>query len=243
MESIEDPFIFESRIITFQLYIKNRHLIRKNKQIIKNIGKLVNFRDPINLEHIVKLNKFHYNVDIIYPLFRNNKMYLYTILSLYQIIKYNRKEIYTNTVLTINEKKNILRLFKKLNIAEITLEDNIFFKKIDVLKLFEIIGIYFPIDDYNNIEKNKFRSIYCELKNIWKKFLKDNNLTEEKLLNKKLNWKFIIKDETELLDRIVVLLDNNLDSSMKIMISYIIIGAFAYVCPHIKKYYENIVFE
>ena len=39
--------MIESRIISFQLYFKNKELINKNIFITKNLDKIVNFNDPI----------------------------------------------------------------------------------------------------------------------------------------------------------------------------------------------------
>ena len=232
-------------IINFQSYWRNKILITKNQKIIKNIKKIVNFTDPITMEVIFRDNKFNYNVDKLFPIIRNNKMYLYIIDSLNEYIKNTPKEIYTNTKFTkkeINEiKKNYIKIYKtKSNNIELT----DYFRKIKILKKFDMIGTYFPISDYNKIVNSKFKLIYNELKNMWTTFKNDNNINENEYFGTSINWPISsTKYERLLLNKINILLNEDLDKNIQIMISYVIIGAFAYVCPHIKKYYDNLIFD
>ena len=239
------PFLLEHRIINFQLFIKNKILIRKNQKIIKNIKKLVNNNDPITLENIINKNRFVYNVDKLFPIIVKKKMYLYIIDSLNEYLKSNNREIYTNSLICRKDRIEINKLYKKLYKEKEKSEIPIELKIISTLKKFDIIGTFFPIKDYEMIEKSKFLSIYNELRNMWLTFRNDNDLDEEVLFGEEIIWDYVKKGNYEImvLDKINILLNKNLDKNIKIMISYIILGAFSYVCPHLKKKYENIIFN
>ena len=51
-----------------------------------------------------------------------------------------------------------------------------------------------------------------------------------------------MRNNIEILDTIDKLMNEHLDINLKKMISYIIVGAFAYVCPHIKEIYSDLEF-
>lgn len=243
-KNIKDPFIIESRIISFQLYLKKKALITKNMFIIKNICKVVNFNDPITLELLYD-GKFHYNLDYIYPIFRKKKLYIYKLSSINEIILNNSKEIFTNTLINKIEIKNINKINKILNY---NFKNEYKYNKLNKINTFlknlDYIGTYFSIKDYELIKKNQFISIYRELKTMWSVFKNDNQLSEMKLFKKKIIWRFKCDDyENELLDICNLLLSIKSNKLLLNMISYVIIGSFSYVCPHIKKIFSNIVFD
>ena len=80
---------------------------------------------------------------------------------------------------------------------------------------------------------------------MWLTFRNDNGIDEEVLFGSEIIWDYKknYNYEEVVLDKINLLLNKNLDKNIKIMISYLILGAFAYVCPHIKNKYDNIIFN
>ena len=244
-----DPFIIESRIICFQYYWRNKLIIKKNRCLIKNMDFLVNKNDPITQELIFRNNYLLFDINHIYPLIINNKMYIYKLESLLQIINYDNIEIFTQTKIKNIDIQNIKYLCKKLNIDiqnDILTDIEINHLKItDTLQKFDILGTYFPIKLYNNINNIKKKLIYNELKLIWNAFCQDNNISDIDLYKKKINWDIMINNnniEIILIDKINFLLNNNLDYNLRKMITYLIIGAFAYVDVDIKKIYTDIDF-
>ena len=196
------------------------------------------------MQEIFKNNKFNYDLDMLFPIIRKQKLYLYIIDSLHEYLDHNIKEIFTNTDFTNDEIFTINKLFQKLYKKENNFENNIHLKKITALKKLDLIGTYFPMKDYNKIEKSKFNLIYKELKNMWNAFKNDNKINEIQYFGSLIKWENqIVGTEEMVLDKIIFLLSDNLDNNIKIMISYVIIGAFSYVCSHIKIHYDNLIFE
>ena len=80
---------------------------------------------------------------------------------------------------------------------------------------------------------------------MWIAFCNDNNISENDLYNEKIIWNIklnVDNIEVILIDRINFLLNDNLDKNIKKMITYLIMGAFAYVDPEIKKIYNDFIF-
>ena len=94
---------------------------------------------------------------------------------------------------------------------------------------------------YNKIDRDNFKNILSELKMMWNAFRIDNNLDEVELFGCVLKWNSK-KYEDQLLTNIKIMIDNKLDKSFKKALSYVIIGAFAYVDKNIKKMYNDIDF-
>lgn len=215
-------------------------------------SRIVNTNDPITMQTIFENGTFIHDPSELFPIFRNDKIYLYILDSLNTHIKYSKKDIFTNTVFTKNELNNITKQYKityrnnkcTSNNEKVNDIEAKHLKKISTLKKLDYIGTYFPISEYNKIESRSFRLIYNELKNMWCAFKTDNEFDEVHFFGDRIEWSFVPdKHEELLLDKINSLLSDNLDENIKIMISYVIIGAFAYVCPFIKKHYTNIDFE
>lgn len=244
-----DPFIIENNIINFQYYWRNRVIIKKNRLIIKNIKKLVNRNDPITQENLIINNILSIDLDYIYPLFINNMMYIYKLESLLQILTHDNIEIFTKTEIKDIDIQKIKYLCKKLNInaEEDNLTDNEikYLEKINALQKFDILGTYFPVNLFDNLSNEKKKAIYNELKALWIAFCEDNGITDIELYNQKVKWSNKYNEnniEVILIDTINFLLNDNLDYNIKKMITYIIIGAFAYVDPLIKNIYRDIDF-
>lgn len=227
--------------------IYNNGFFIKNN-IKKNIKKIANTIDPITTETIFENNQLSYDINKLFPIFRNNKMYLYILESLSEYIEHAKNEIYTNTPFTSSELSEIKKQYKNifLNKKKKTVDQSKNAKKIKILAKLDMLGTYFPMKDYEQIESTSFRSIYNELKNMWKAFKNDNRIDENKYFGSQIDWSHNnnLDHETTLLDKIDILLNENIEANMKIMISYVIIGAFAYACPCIKKHYSNsIIFD
>ena len=94
---------------------------------------------------------------------------------------------------------------------------------------------------YNKIDRDNFKNILSELKMMWNAFKIDNNLDELELFGCVLKWNSK-KYEDQLLTNIKIMIDNKLDKNFKKALSYVIIGAFAYVDKDIKKTYNDIDF-
>jgi hypothetical protein len=210
---------------------------------------LVNKNDPITQELIFRNNYLLFDINHIYPLVINKKMYIYKLESLLQIINYDNIEIFTQVKIKNIDIQNIKNLCKKFNI---NIQNEIFtdiekkhLKIIDTLQKFDILGTYFPLKLYNNIDKCKKKKIYNELKLMWNAFCQDNNISDIDLYKETINWDIIIdNDDIEmiLIDKIDFLLNNSLDYNLRKMITYLIIGAFAYVDLDIKNIYTDIDF-
>ena len=221
----------------YHKYYKHHYLI------VKNIGILGNYCDPISQNVIFENNKI---IDIkkLFPIFRNNKMYVYEFKSLKDIIDNNsNKEIFSNTKLTNSEINNIKFLTSKIKNEEIKLskEQELYFRKSHIFTIFHELDTYFSITMYNKIDREKFKNILSELKMMWNAFRIDNKLDEVELFGCVLKWNSK-KYEDQLLTNIKIMIDNKLDKSFKKALSYVIIGAFAYVDKNIKKTYNDIDF-
>ena len=244
-----DPFIIENRIISFQFYWRNKLQIKKNICLIKNMNILNNKNDPITQEQIFDNKYLLFDINHIYPLIINNKMYIYKLESLLQIINYDNIEIFSHIRIKNIDIQNIKYLCKKLHlyIQKDTLTDieNKHLLIIDTLQKFDILGTYFPIKLYKNINNLKMMSIYNELKLLWTAFCQDNNISDIDLYKKEITWDKILKNdniEILLIDKINFLLNDDLDYNLRKMITYLIIGAFAYVDSDIKNIYKDIDF-
>ena len=210
--------------------------------IVKNIKILVNHQDPISLNVIYQNGKI-FDIKNLYAIFRNNRMYLYELSSLKDMVNNNNLEIHTNTEFTLNELNEIKFLTSKIKKKEIeyTKEQKFYFIKSHIFTIFHELETYFSIQMYENIEKQNLQTILNELKLMWEAFCKDNGLNEIELFGTKLKWNMRDK-EIQLLTNIKIMIDNDLDKSFKKAICYVIIGAFAYVDKDVKKLYKDIEF-
>ena len=221
----------------YHKYYKHQYLI------VKNIGMLGNYCDPISQNVIFENNKIS-DIKQLFPIFRGNKMYIYELKSLKDIIDNNsNKEIFSNTELTNYEINNIKFLTSKIKNEEIKLskEQELYFRKSHIFTIFHELDTYFSITMYNRIDRDKFKNILSELKMMWDAFKTDNNLSEIELFGCILKWNSK-NYEDQLLTNIKIIIDNKLDKSFKKALSYVIIGAFAYVDKDIKKMYNDIDF-
>ena len=248
-----DPFFLESKIIAFQsLWLYNKYH-RHKYYIIKNINNIGNNQDPISLNKIIKNNKI-ININNLYPIFKNGKMYVYELKSLNDILKNDVNEIYTNLPFLNHEVNSINFLLSKINtqgcnassslekIIKYTDKEKIYFLKINIFQKFYELGTYFTLELYESINKTNLQQILSELKMIWNSFKEDNNINENEMFQKQLNWKYTNDVEDKLLNNINIMINNNLEDNFKKSICYLIIGAFCYVDKELKKIYNNIVF-
>lgn len=242
-----DPFIIENSVIIIQRKWRLEIILRKNRYIKKNIHKIINYTDPISRELLIDDNNLVVNINLLFFIERNNFLYIYKLESLLNIIDYNCIEAITNTKLSSYEVKNIRLVLNllKLNFHNETFtekEDN-YFKKIEILQKLDILGSYFSIDLYNRISNENKIKVYNELKSMWLAFFNDNNLKKLKKFNK-IKWIAVNIEniDTQLLYKIDTLLNKDIEINLKKMISYLIVGAFAYVVPEIKKIYNNFDF-
>lgn len=244
-----DPFILELRIINFQNYWRNKLLINKNLSIIRNIRNIVNEKDPLTMEVIIKNGVLQTDIDKIYPIQIDKFIYIYKLESLKEIIcKYsgiepvNKIKIYDNDIININKLCKSLKI--KMQEYEYSINEIYYFKKVDALQKLDILGTYFPINLYENINSSNKLKIYNELRSIWYAFCIDNKINERKVYKKKIIWhQPSINNVDELLiNKIDFLLNEKFDISFKKMISYLIIGAFSYIDSNVKKIYNNIDF-
>jgi len=208
-----------------------------------NLG---NKNDPITQERIITGKYLNFDINQIYPIFVRKKMFIYKLESLLQILLYDNIEIFTQTLINQNDITNIQKICKKLNIS---LEKDIFTSdeknhilKVDTLQKFDILGTYFPIKLYDNIIIQNKIKIYFELKLMWSAFCQDNMINEKDIYNKKINWCNKLDSsniDSNLIGIINILINDNLDYNLKKMISYVVIGAFAYVDAEVKKIYKD----
>lgn len=241
-----DPFNLELRIINIQILWKNRLFYNKNRKIVKNYKRVVNNKDPISRDILLQNNRLYEDINFLYPIFINEFVYLYKLESLLQIINNDCKEIITNTIISKVDINNIKELCNKLNIRiyeeEFTKEEILHFKKTKTFQKLDVLGTYFPLNIFNSISKDDKIKVYQELRLMWTAFCTDNNINEVKIYGKKITW-FCKGNITEILvEKINFLLNDNLDINLKKMISYLIVGAFAYVNLDIKKIYNNFDF-
>ena len=244
-----DPFMLELRIINFQNYWRNKLLIKKNLNIIRNIRNIVNEKDPLSMEVIIENGVLQIDLDKIYPIHINKFIYIYKLESLKEIInKYDSIEPVNKIKIYDNDLNNINKLCKLLNIKiqeyDYSTNEIFYFKKINALQKLDILGTYFPINLYENIDSSNKIKIYNELRSIWHAFCIDNNLSESKIYKKKIKWQQPSTNNIDILlvNKIDFILNDKFDISFKKMISYLIIGAFSYVDNNVKKIYNNIDF-
>ena len=117
-----DKIIKIQRLIRYNLYYKHYN------RIVYNIKNLDNHNDPITLKYFYKKSKIK-KINKLYPIFRDNKMYIYELLSLKELIKFNLCEVYTNSNFTEIEIKNIKFLTKNIKIKneKFTEKEKLFF--------------------------------------------------------------------------------------------------------------------
>ena len=238
-----DPFFVESQIISVQRLwrFKKYH---KNKYIIcKNINKLKNYYDPISLNYFFECGKL-INIDNLYPIFLRNELYVYEIESLIEIIKADKKEIFSNTNIEEHHIDNIKFISRNIkNESKFTKKEKFYHKKTKIFQIFNELETYFTLELYEKIKKRNLDKILNELRMMWIAFTEDNNINEVDLFGKKINWNFKKNNYEEiLLNNINILINNNLEVNLKKAICFIIIGAFSYVDSNIKKIYNNIDF-
>ena len=117
--------------------------------------------------------------------------------------------------------------------------------KIETFQKFDIVGSYFPVKFYDNMNYNNKILVYKELKSMWIAFCQDNKLIEKNIYNKEIFWESNLNKkniENILLDKINFLLNHDIEYNLKKMITYLIIGAFAYIDADIKNIYNNFDF-
>lgn len=242
------PFELESKVIKFQQIFRNRNLIKKNRLMLKKKILLVNYNDPITQEKIFSKNFFIYDLDLLYPIIISKKMYVYKLESLIEIIKFDKLEVFTQTLICKSDIFNIKKLvkLKKINVDSELTENEIFFlKKIETFQKLDILGTYFPIKLYNNLTYDEKNKIFNELKLMWNAFCIDNGIDVRSLYKKNIKWDDMINVsniDKLLIEKINFLINENFDYNLQKMISYIIIGAFAYVSSEIKNIYNDFDF-
>jgi len=235
--------MYINNIIKIQRFIRYKLYYKHYNDIFNNIKKLNNNIDPITLNNIYKKSKIK-KIEKLYPIFRNNKMYIYELVSLKELIKLNLGEVYTNTSFTkteINKINFLTRNIKTIN-KKITKDEELFFLKTDIFQIFNELDTYFTFALYESIDKSKLKSIFIELKLLWNKYLEDYNINEYELIKHKLNWNQTSNFEYYLLNNIYKMINNDIDKTFKKHICYIIIGSFCYVEPNIKNLFNDIEF-
>ncbi len=235
--------MYINNIIKIQRFIRYKLYYKHYNDIFNNIKKLNNNIDPITLNNIYKKSRIK-KIEKLYPIFRNNKMYIYELVSLKELIKLNLGEVYTNTSFTKNEisKINFLTRNIKTRNKKITKDEELFFLKTDIFQIFNELDTYFTFALYESIDKSKLKSIFIELKLLWNKYLEDYNINEYELIKNKLNWNQTSNFEYYLLNNIYKMINNDIDKTFKKHICYIIIGSFCYVEPNIKNLFNDIEF-
>ena len=225
------------RLIRYKLYYKHYN------RIFYNIKKLDNHNDPITLRYFYKKSKIK-NLNKLYPIFRNDKMYIYELSSLKELIKFNLCEVYTKSNFTESEINNIIFLTKNFKIKnkKLTEKEKLFFLKTDIFHIFNQLDTYFTLTLYESINKFKLKDIFNELKLFWNKFLHDYNINEYELIKNNLIWNQTSNFEYHLLNNIYKMINNDIDQVFKKHICYIIIGSFCYIEPNIKQFFNNIEF-
>ena len=235
--------MYINNIIKIQRFIRYKLYYKHYNDIFNNIKKLNNNIDPITLNNIYKKSRIK-KIEKLYPIFRNNKMYIYELVSLKELIKLNLGEVYTNTSFTKTEinKINFLTRNIKTRNKKITKDEELFFLKTDIFQIFNELDTYFTFALYESIDKSKLKSIFIELKLLWNKYLEDYNINEYELIKNKLNWNQTSNFEYYLLNNIYKMINNDIDKTFKKHICYIIIGSFCYVEPNIKNLFNDIEF-
>jgi hypothetical protein len=235
--------MYINNIVKIQRFVRYKLYYKHYNDIFNNIKHLNNYIDPITLNYIYKKSKIK-KIQKLYPIFRNNKMYIYELVSLKELIKSNLEEVYTNTDFTKNEisKINFLTRNIKNKNKKLTKDEELFFLKTDIFQIFNQLDTYFTFSLYESIDKSKLKSIFIELKLLWNKYLEDYNVNEYDLIKYKLKWNHTSNYEYHLLNNIYKMINNDIDKTFKKHICYIIIGSFCYVEPNIKKLFNNIEF-
>lgn len=241
-----DPFFLESQIIGLQRIWQYRAYHKHKYNIIRNFNIIGNTQDPISLNPIIKDGKI-LNINILYPIYRNNRIFVYELQSLFEIVENNMNEVYTNKPFTINEINHIKFLKKNKKVdnskdRKITKKEKLYFLKMDIFQIFYELGTYFTLSMYESIDKNNLGLIFNELKLMWTSFRQDYQINELQLFGEELDWSKCAKIECKLLENINSMINNKLDDVFKKNICYLIIGSFCYVDKDLKKIYNNIDF-
>ena len=211
--------------------------------IIKNIKKLVNYCDVISLNTIYDNNKI-YNIENLYPIIRNDKVYIYELISLKELLKNSCVEIHTNSKLSKNELDEIVFFTSKIKEdrkIKIKKKERFKLMKDNIFTVFNELDTYFSLEIYEKVSKDQIEKILIELKMMWNAFKLDNKLNEIELFEKKLTWDDK-NYENQLLTNIQIMIDNKIEKSFRKTISFVIIGAFAYINSEIKQAYSDIDF-
>jgi len=240
-----DPFLLESHIISLQRIWRYNTYHRHKFNIINNFNIIGNTQDPISLNKFIKDRKIT-NINNLYPIFRNDRIYIYDLLSLKEIISNNMNEIYTNEPFTSSEICHINFILKNrsFNIKKqkITKKEKLYFLKISIFQIFYELGTYFTLSMYETVDKKNIKLIFNELKLMWTSYKQDYEIDENELFGKIIKWESGSNTEDKLLENINIMINNNLDHIFKKNICYLIIGSFCYVDKNLKKIYNNIDF-
>ena len=240
-----DPFFIESQIIGLQRKWQYKIYHKHKYDIIKNFNIIGNTQDPVSLNQIIRNGKV-LNIDNLYPIYRNDRIFVYELESLFEIIDNNMNEVYTCKPFTINEINHInflKKIIKKVRKnRKITEEEKLHFLRMDIFQIFYELGTYFTLNMYESIDKNNLEIIFNELKLMWNSFKQDYQINELQLFGEELNWDKCFKIEYKLLENIKIMIDNKIDDVFKKNICYLIIGSFCYVDKDLKKIYNNIDF-
>ena len=240
-----DPFFLESHIISLQRIWRYNTYHRHKYNIIKNFNIIGNVQDPISLTQIIKDGKIT-NINNLYPIFRNNRIYIYDLLSLKEIISNNMNEVYSGKSFLPSELRHINFILKNRSFdiekQKISKIETLYFLKISIFQIFYELGTYFTLSMYETINKKYLGVIFNELKLMWTSYKQDYKIDENHFFGKLIQWELDSNIESKLLENINIMVNNNLDGIFKKNICYLIIGSFCYVDKNLKKIYNNIDF-
>ena len=241
-----DPFYIEGKIIDIQRKWRYNKYHKYKYDIVKNKDIIGNYQDPISLNPIFVRNKI-INIENLFPIFKKDRLYIYELSSLKEILEYNLNEIYSDEKFSKNELSNIKFLLKtrksKNENIRLTKDEKLHFRKMEIFQIFYEVETYFTLSIYESINKNFLMTIFNELKLMWNSYKQDYQINEKQLFGKVINWNLnMLNIEEHLLKNIDIMINNDLDKLFKKNICYLIIGAFCYVDKDLKKFYENIDF-
>jgi hypothetical protein len=201
-----------------------------------------------------KYNKCEFDKILIFSYYDKNKIWCFNILSLMKSLDNNYKiNPFTNKPFSkkiLNKIKKKIDFLKKINYKfeeeEINIIDKHILYKNEVLKNFDILGLFIDIKWFNDLNILNLKNLYNELRSIWnaqKHYYQDykkiipNNLVFEDIrdLNR-------IELEEKVLGKFDSFISLGINEKFRKLGGYIVLGAFSYVSKDVKEIYNNIIF-
>ena len=159
----------------------------------------------------------------------------------------------------INKINNKINFLEKINYKSLLTENKLTNEDIhrmkinEILKKFDILGLFIDIRWFDKLDNNQIRTLYNEMQSMWQAFKSDNPNDSIYIMDDSFAFKVTkstlnnTNDKNKLQEYIILefdkLISSGLNDIAKKMGGYIAIGALIYVLPEVKSIYNDIIFD